>query len=167
MYVLFCNIAFLKKKWSPPIFSGNAIKIGVLENFEKPHFWKKKSGTTSCPFWRPPFFGCNLFFWPFFFFSSFFFLFLLHLARGVPKKPYFYRVFWHTLLKHLVTIMQQQWSEAKTHQKKGAIFFSKKPFFDHFLFSKTLIWDHPPITVHQKISKNPYFYRLKKRWPSY
>ena len=58
--------------------------------------------------------------------------------------------------------MQQQWSEAKTHQKKGVIFFSKKPFFHQILFRETLIWHHPLITVHQKISKKPYFYRLKK-----
>ena len=29
-----CNIAFVKK-WRPPIFSGDTIKIGVFEDFEK------------------------------------------------------------------------------------------------------------------------------------
>ena len=57
--------------------------------------------------------------------------------------------------------MQQQGSEAKTPQKKGAHFFRKSLFWPNF-FSKTLILHHPLKTVHQKISKKPYFYRLKK-----
>ena len=54
--VSFLKHSLFEKKWWPPIFSGNAIKIGVLENFEKPVFLEKNGGTTSCPFWRPPIF---------------------------------------------------------------------------------------------------------------
>ena len=138
-------------------FSGNAIKIGVFEDFEKPDFLDKNGGTTSCPFSRPPKNWVLLFFGPFFFF---FFLFLLHLARGCSKKTYFYRFFAHPS-KASSDIMQQQGSKAKTPQKKGAHFFSETPFLTKF-FSKTLILHHPLKTVHQKISKKPYFYRLKK-----
>ena len=35
-------------------------------------------------------------------------------------------------------------------------------FFDQKQLSKTLILHHPLKTVHQKISKKPYLYRLKK-----
>ena len=58
--------------------------------------------------------------------------------------------------------MQQQGSEAKTPPKKGAHFFFGNPFFDQIFFSKTLILHHPLKTVHQKISKNPYFIGSKK-----
>ena len=52
-------------------FSGNAIKIGVLENFEKPVFLEKMVELLPARVEGPPFFGCNLFFGPFFV-SSFF-----------------------------------------------------------------------------------------------
>ena len=78
----------------------------------------------------------------------------------MPKKTYFYSFFAHPS-KASSAIMQQQGSKAKTPQKKGAHFFFGNPFFDQF-FSKTLILHHPLKIVHQKISKNPYFYRLKK-----
>ena len=105
--VSFLKHSLFEKKWWPPIFSGNAIKIGVLEDFEKPVFFAKKKWKYFLPVLKAPHFWGVTFFFGFFFFSSFF-LFLLHLARGCAKKTYFYRVFWHTLLKHLVTIMQQQ-----------------------------------------------------------
>ena len=89
-----------------------------------------------------------------------FFLFLLHLVEGCAKKTYFYRFFAH-LAKASSAIMQQQGSKAKTPKKIGAHFFSETPFLTKF-FSKTLILHHPLITVHQKISKKTYFYRLKK-----
>ena len=63
--------------------------------------------------------------------------------------------------------MQQQGSKAKTPQKKRCTFFcSETPFLTNF-FSKTLILHHPLKIVHQKTPKKPFFYRLKKRWPSY
>ena len=93
----------------------------------------------------PPFFGCNLFFGPFFFI----FLFLLHLVEGCAKKPIFIGVFAHPS-KASSAIMQQQGCKAKTPKKKGAHFFSETPFLTNF-FSKTLILHHPLIIVHQKI----------------
>ena len=130
-------------------------------------FWKtpllgKKWWNYFLPVFKAPHFLGVTFFCLFF---SFFFLFLLHLARGCSKKTYFYRVFAHPS-KASSAIMQQQGSKAKTPKKKGCTFFFGNPFFDQF-FSKALILHHPLKTVHQKISKNPYFYRLKKRWPSY
>ena len=108
--------------------------------------------------------GCYFFFGPFFFF---FFLFLLHLARGCAKKTYFYRFFLHTLLKHLAPSCSNKEVKPKLPQKKVHHFFRKPLFWPNF-FSKTLILHHPLKTVHKKISKKkPYFYRLKKRWPSY
>ena len=116
-------------------------------------------------FQGPPFFGCYFFFGFLFFLFFFFFLFPQHLARGCSKKPYFYRVFLHTLLKHLVPACSNKEVKPKPPKKKVHIFF-RKSFFDQF-FSKTPILHHPLKTVHQKNSKNPYFYRLKKRWPGY
>ena len=143
-------------------FSGNTIKIGAFEDFEKKKndFLNKNGGTTSCPFSRQPKNWVLLSFWAFFCF--FFFLFLLHLARGCSKTPYFIGFFAHPS-KASSDIMQQQGSKAKTPPKKGALFSLFWPTF----FSKTLILHHPLKTVHQKISKKPYFYRLKKKWPSY
>ena len=106
------------------------------------------------------------FFGPFFFFL--FFLFLLHLARGCSKKNYFYRVFLNTLLKHLVTSCSNNQLKPKPPPKKCTFFFFfGNPFFDQNYFSKTLILHHPLKIVHWKNSKKTYFYRLKKRWPSY
>ena len=104
--VSFLKHSLFEKKWWPPIFSGNAIKIGVLENFEKAVFWKKMVELLPARFEGPPFFVCNLFFWPFFFVSSFF-LFLLHLVEGCAKTPYFYRFFAHPA-KASSDIIQQQ-----------------------------------------------------------
>ena len=53
-------------------FSGNAIKIGVLEDFENPFFWKKMMELLPARFQGPPVFGCYCFlglFFLFFFFS--------------------------------------------------------------------------------------------------
>ena len=83
-------------------FSGKRYKIGVLEDFEKPVFWKKNGGTTSCPFSRPPIFWVLLFLA-----FSFFFLFLLHLATGCAKKTFFIGFFAHPS-KASSDIMQQQ-----------------------------------------------------------
>ena len=146
-------------------FSGNAIKIGVFEDFKKPDFWGKKWWNYFLPVFKAPHF-LGVTFFLVFFFVFFFFLFLQHLARGCSKKPYFYRFFAHPS-KASSASMQQQGGEAKTPQKKGAHFFFGNPFFDQLFFSKTLILHHPLKTVHQKISQNPYFYRLKKRWPGY
>ena len=109
----------------------------------------------------PPKFGCKFFLGLFFFFFSLF-PFLLHLARGCVKKPYFYRFFLHTLLKHLVTSCSNNELNLNCPKKRCTFFFGGNPFFDHF-FSKTLILHHPLKTVHEKISPNPYFYRLKKK----
>ena len=118
-------------------------------------------------FQGPPFFGCYLFFWPLFpFFSSFFCFFCIQ-QQAVAKKPYFYRVFCAHPSKASSDIMQQQWTKPKLPKKKVHLFFGGNPFFDHFFFSKTLILHHPLKTVHEKISQNPYFYRLKKSRPGY
>ena len=146
-------------------FSGNAIKIGFFEDFEKPDFLEKNGGTTSCPFSRPPKNWVLLFFLAFFFFF-FFFLFLLHLARGCAKKTYFYRVFLHTLLKHLVPSCSNKEVKPKLPKKKVHNFFSETPFLTKVFFKNTN-FAPPPENCAQKISQNPYFYRLKKRWPSY
>ena len=118
----------------------------------------KNGGTTSCPFSRPPQKWVLLVFGPFLFF---FFLFLLHLGRGCSKKPNFYR-FLHTLVKHLVTSCSNNQVKPKLPPKKVHIFFSENLFFDQKQRSKTLILHHPLKIVHQKLSKKPYFYRLKK-----
>ena len=47
------------------------------------------------------------------------------------------------------------------------IFLAGNLFFDQKQLSKTQIVHHPLKTVHKKISKKTYFYRLKTRWPSY
>ena len=65
------NIAFLEKNGCHPFFSGNAMKIGVFENFEKPDFFEKNGGTTSCPFSRPPKKWVLPFFFAFFFLPFF------------------------------------------------------------------------------------------------
>ena len=125
-------------------------------------FWKRKNRFLEKKEWNyflpvlkaPHFLGVTFCFGLSFFF--FFFLFLLHLARGCAKKPYFYRVFWHTLLKHLVTIMQQQWSEAKTHQKKGAIFFQKTLFWPNS-FSRNTNLAPPPHNCAPKNLPKPLF----------
>ena len=57
--------------------------------------------------------------------------------------------------------MQQQWSKPKLPKKKGAQFFFRKPFFDQIFFKNTN-FAPPPENCAQKISQNPYFYRLKK-----
>ena len=82
-----CNIAFFQKKWLPPIFSGNAIKIGVFEDFEKPDFLEKKVELLPAHLEGPHFWGVTFFFGLFFFFVLF--LFLLHVARGCAKKTLF------------------------------------------------------------------------------
>ena len=67
----------------------------------------------------------------------------------------------HTLLKHLVPACSNKEVKPKPPKKRCTFFFGN-PFFDQIFFSKTLILHHPLKTVHQKISKKPYFYRLKK-----
>ena len=143
-------------------FSGNAIKIGVLEDFEKPVFWKKMVELLPARFQGPPFFGC------YFFLGLFFLLFSVSSAssKRVCKKNYFYRVFLHTLLKHLVTSCSNKEVKPKLPQKKVHNFFSETPFLTNFFFKNTN-FAPPPENCAQKISQNPYFYRLKKRWPSY
>ena len=131
-------------------FSGNAIKIGFFEDFEKPDFWRKMVELLPARFQGHPKIGCYFFLGLFFFF---FFLFLLHLARGCAKKPYFYRFFAHPS-KASSAIMQQQGSKDKTPQEKGAPFFFRKPLFGpNFLFKNTNF--APPLkTVHKKSPKN-------------
>ena len=98
--------------------------------------------------------GCY-FFWPFFLPFSV----SSASSKRVLKKNYFYR-FLHTLLKHLVTSCSKKEVKPKL-PKKRCLFFGNL-FFDQKQLSKTLILHHPLKTVHQKISQNPYFYRLKK-----
>ena len=138
-------------------FSGNVLKIRGFWEFwkkKKPDFFEKNGGTTSCPFSRPP--------QKWMLFFGFFLLFSVSSAssKRVLKKPYFYRVFAHPS-KASSDIMQQQ------GQKKSTHFFRKPLFFYQKQLSKTLILHHPLKNCAQKISQNPYFYRLKKRWPSY
>ena len=144
-------------------FFGKRYKNRVLEDFEKPDFLEKKMvELLPARFQGPPFFGC------YFFLTFFFLLFSVSSAsskRVCQNNPIFIGFFAHPS-KASSLIMQQQGSKAKTPQKKVHNFFFGNPFFDQF-FSKTLILHHPLKTVHQKISKKPYFYRLKKRWPSY
>ena len=116
-----------------------------LPVFKAPHFWV-------------------LLFWGLFFFF-FFSVSSASSNRVCNKKPIFIGFFAHPS-KTSSDIMQQQGSKAKTPQKKGAQFFSETPFWPIFIF-KPLILHHPLKTVQKKISKKPYFYRLKKRWPSY
>ena len=117
-------------------------------------------------FQGPPFFGCYLFFWP-----LSFFLFCLSVSsassnRLWPKNPIFIGFFCAHPSEASSDIMQQQWTKPKLPKKKVHLFLGGNPFFDHF-FSKTLILHHPLKTVHEKISQNPYFYRLKKSRPGY
>ena len=98
-------------------------------------------------------------FFCFFFFSSF--LFLLHLARGCAKKPYFYMVFLHTLLKHQVPSCSNKEVKPKLPQKKVHIFFGN-PFFHQMFFFKNTNFAPPPENCAQKYLQKPYFYRLKK-----
>ena len=102
-----------------------------------------------------------------FFLPFFFLLFSVSSAssKRVCKKTYFYRVFLHTLLKHLVTSCSNKEVKPKLPEKKVHNFLSETPFFDHFF--KNTNFAPPPENCAQKISQNPYFYRLKKRWPSY
>ena len=51
-------------------------------------------------------------------------------------------------------------------KKKVHNFFFRKPLFWPIFFKNTN-FAPPPENCAQKISQNPYFYRLKKRWPSY
>ena len=132
-------------------FSGNAIKIGVLEDFEK----KKKKGFFGEKWWNyflpvfkaPPKMG--VIFWGAFLFFSFF-LFLLHLARGRAKKTYFYRVSLHTLLKHLVTSCSNNQVKPKLPKKKVHNFFFGNPFFDQIFFKNTN-FAQPPENCAPKI----------------
>ena len=63
--------------------------------------------------------------------------------------------------------MQQQWTKPKLPKKKGALcFFLETRFWPKTTFKNTN-FAPPPENCAQKISKKPYFYRLKKRWPSY
>ena len=90
-------------------FSGNAIKIGVFEDFEqKTDFGEKKGGTTSCPFSRPPqkwvlhFLGL---------FFSYCFSVSSASSKRVLKKSLFKGFFAHPS-KASSDIMQQQSSKA-------------------------------------------------------
>ena len=57
--------------------------------------------------------------------------------------------------------MQQQWTKPKLPQKKVHIFLFGNPFLTK-LFFKNTNFAPPPENCAQKISQNPYFYRLKK-----
>ena len=112
-------------------------------------------------FQGPPFFGCYLFFWP-----LSFFLFCLSVSsassnRLWPKNPIFIGFFVHTLLKRLVISCSNNELNLNCPKKRCTFFLGETRFLTIF-FSKTLILHHPLKTVHEKISQNPYFYRLKK-----
>ena len=142
-------------------FSGNAIKIGVLEDFEKPDFLEKKWWNYFLPVFKaPPKLGVT-FFWAFFLPFS---VSSASSKRVCQKKTYFIG-FLHTLLKHLVTSCSNNQLNLNS-PKKGAQFFFGNPIFDQ-IFAKNTNFAPPPENCAQKISQNPYFYRLKKRWPSY
>ena len=98
--------SLFQKKRLPPIFSGNAIKIGVLEDFEKPVFcFGKNGGTTSCPFSRPPIFWVLLF-------LAFFFFFFCSVSSAssnrVCQKNHIFTGFFAHPSKASSDIMQQQ-----------------------------------------------------------
>ena len=145
-------------------FFGKHYKIGFLRILKNPIFWKKWWNYFLPVFKAPQKMGVT-FFCPFFC-SFFFFSVSSASSKRVLKKTYFYR-FLYTLLKHLVTSCSNKEVKPKLPQKKGAQFFCGNLFFDQKQLSKTLILHHPLKTVHQKISKKNYFYRLKKRWPSH
>ena len=147
-------------------FSGNAIKIGGFWGFWKTRFFGQKWWNYFLPVFKAPQkMGVTLFLA---FFFLLFFLFLLHLARGCSKKTIFIGfLFAHTLLKHLVTSCSNNQVKPKLPQKKVHNFFVRNLFVDQKQLSKTLILHHPLKTVHTKSQKKTYFYRLKKRWPSY
>ena len=86
-------------------------------------------------------------------------------SKRVFKKTYFYRVYLHTLLKHLVTSCSNNQLKPKLPKKKCKLFFGN-PFFDQKQLSETLIL-HRLKTVHKNLKKKSYFYRLNKRLPSY
>ena len=155
-------------------FFGKRYKNRGFRGFRKKTiFWPKKVELLPARFQGTPFFGCFFFFVFFFFF--FFFSVSSASSKRVCKKNLFLLVFFDTLLKHLVTSCSNKEVKPKPPQRKGAHFFFGNPFFDQIFFSKTLMLHHPLKTVHQKISQNPYFYRLKKRmarlltlpWPGY
>ena len=106
-------------------FFGKHYKNRVFEDFEKPDFLDKNGGTTSCPFSRPPQKWVLLFL-----LGLFFLLFSVSSAssKRVCKKNYFYRVFLHTLLKHLVTSCSNKEVKPKLPKKRCTIFF-RKPLF--------------------------------------
>ena len=110
-------------------------------------------------FQGPPKMGV-IFFGPFFFFLLLFSVSSASSKRVCKKKPIFVGFFAHPS-KHLVTSCSNNQVKPKLPPKKVHNFFSETPFVDQF-FSKTLILHHPLKTVHQKISKKAYFYRLKK-----
>ena len=75
--VSFLKHSLFEKKWWPPIFSGNAIKIGVLENFEKPVFFWKKWWNYFLPVLKAPHFLGVTFFLGLFSFLLFFCFFCI------------------------------------------------------------------------------------------
>ena len=142
-------------------FFGKRYKNRGFRGFWKTRFFGKKWWNYFLPVFKAPhFLGVT-------FFGAFFFLlFSVSSAsskRVCSKKTYFYRVFLHTLLKHLVTSCSNNELKPKLPQKKVHIFFffSETLFWPNF-FSKTLILHHPLKTVHKKISKNPIFIGSKK-----
>ena len=92
-------------------FSGNTIKIGVLEDFEKPDFLEKKWWNYVLPVFKaPPKLGVTFFLGLFFFFF-FFSVSSASSKRGAQKKPIFIGFFAHPS-KASSDIMQQQSSKA-------------------------------------------------------
>ena len=122
-------------------FFGKRYINRVFEDFEKtsPIFLKKMVELLPARFQGPPKMGVT-------FFCPFLFL-LFSVSSGsserVLKKNYFYRVFLHTLLKHLVTSCNNKEVKPKLPKKKVHNFFFGNLFFDQKQLSKTLILHHP------------------------
>ena len=104
-------------------FSGDTIKIGFFEDFEK----------------KKTFFGQKR-------------MELLPARSQGLKKTIFIGFFEHPS-KASSNIMQQQVTKSSTPPQKTCTFFLDNPFFDQKQLSKTLILHHPLKTVHRKISK--------------
>ena len=86
-------------------------------------------------------------------------------SKRVLKKTYFHRVFAHPLLKHLVTSCSNNEVKPNPPPKKAVHIFFGTPFLT--IFSKKNTHFAPPPENCAQTSQKTYFYRLKKRWPSY
>ena len=139
-------------------FSGNAIKIGVLENFEKPVFFGKKWWNYFLPVLKAPhFLGVTFFFGLFFFF---FFLFLLHLVEGCAKNPIFIGFFFAHPAKASSDIIQQQWKTLTAPKNRCTNFIFGNPFLT--IFFRNTNFAPPPDNCAPKNLKNPIFIGSKK-----